>query len=238
MRTKLNVLKAVGCALLIALLMGFTFNRHNSKTINNISINYLSSNDRFIDTNSVNKLLIQNKKHIKNMKVDELDLNLIETRLESHPMVENAEVYLNLNNNLSIDLSQPTPIGRVLGKKQFYIDANGKTMPLSKHFSARVPVVLNLQKEALPDAYKLLKYITKDAFLTQRIVQVKGYPDKQFSLKMRDQNFEVFVGGVKDLDQKFLNFKAFYIKAKRDTLFQRYKTVKLQYGNQVVCEKY
>jgi len=238
MRNKLNILKVVISVLVFVGLVSFTYHRHKQKTINAIQINYLSAKEHFIDTASVNKLLIQNKKHVKNMVIDELDLNLIETQLESHPMVENAEVYLNLNNNLSVDIAQPQPIGRVLGKEQYYIDSKGKKMPLSKHYAARVPVVINLKKEDIPQAHKLLKYINEDPFLSQRIIQVKAYPSEQFSVKMRNLDFEIFVGDTKNLQQKFFNFKAFYVKAEQDTLFNKYKTVKLQYGNQVVCEKY
>jgi len=238
MRNKLDIIKVIVSVLVFVALVSFTYHRHKSKTINAVEINFLSSNENFIDTNAVNKLLIQNKKHVKNMLIDELDLNIIETRLESHPMVENAEVYLNLNNNLSVDISQPVPIGRVIGKEQFYIDINGNEMPLSKHYSARVPLVFNLRKDQIKEAHKLLKFIREDGFLTQRIIQIKAYSGKQFSVKMRDQDFEVFVGNTENLNQKFFNFKAFYVKAEQDTLFNKYKTVKLQYGNQVVCEKY
>ena len=238
MRNKLNILKVVVRISVFVVLVSFTYHRHKNKAVNAIQINYLSSNEHFIDTAAVNKLLIQNKKHVKNMVIDELDLNLIENRLESHPMVENAEVYLNLNNNLSVDISQPQPIGRVIGKEQYYIDIKGKEMPLSKNYSARVPVVFNLKKGLIPEAHKLLKFIKEDPFLNQRIIQIKGYPNKEFSVKMRNLDFEIFVGNTENLNQKFFNFKAFYVKAEKDTLFNKYKTVKLQYGNQVVCEKY
>ncbi len=238
MRNKLNILKVVVSLSVFVVLVSFTYHRHENKNVEAVEINYLSSNEHFIDTVAVNKLLILNKKHVKNMQIDELDLNLIETRLESHPMVENAEVYLNLNNNLSVDISQPTPIGRVIGRNQFYIDSKGNEMPLSKHYTARVPVVFNLKKEVIPEAHKLLKFIKEDGFLNQRVIEVKGYPNKQFSVKMRNHDFEIFVGNTENLHQKFFNFKAFYVKAEKDTLFNKYKTVKLQYGNQVVCEKY
>jgi len=238
MKNRLNIVKVIVSISVFVLLVGFTYHRHKHKTVREVKINYLSSNEHFIDTVAVNKLLIQNKKHVKNMLIDELDLNLIETRLESHPMVENAEVYLNLSNNLSVDIAQPTPIGRVIGRNQLYIDSKGKEMPLSKNYSARVPVVINLNKALIPEAYKLLKFIKADEFLNDRIIQIKGYPDKQFSVKMRTHDFEIFVGNTENLNQKFFNFKAFYVKAEEDSLFNNYKTVKLQYGNQVVCEKY
>lgn len=238
MKNKVDILKISISVCLFLVLVGFTYNRHKQKAIKNIEISFSQNEAIFIDTAVVNKLLIQNQKHVKNVPSEDLDLNLLETRLEIHPMVENAEVYLSLDNNLHVDILQPKPIGRVIGEKQFYIDRNGEEMPLSDHFTARVPIVYSLKKDQISNAYNLLNYIDKDKFLKKMVTQVKCDANNQFSIKMRKHDFEIVLGNTKNLDQKFFNFKAFYVKAERDSLLQKYKTIKLQFGSQVVCEKY
>ena len=54
---------------------------------------------------------------------------------------------------------------------------------------------------------------------------------------MRLLDFEVLVGTLENLDQKIKNLKAFYQKAKKDKLLGIYKSVNLQFDNQVVCTK-
>ena len=111
-------------------------------------------------------------------------------------------------------------------------------MPLSEHYSARVPIVLGLNENDIPSVYKLINHVQGDLFLKQNITQIRAYPEGQFGLSFRNQNFKIFIGKAEQLNQKFMNFKAFYVKAEKDTLLNNYKRIDLQYGNQVVCEKF
>jgi cell division protein FtsQ len=54
---------------------------------------------------------------------------------------------------------------------------------------------------------------------------------------MRLSEFEILVGYLENLDKKIKNLKAFYQKAKKDKVLDVYKTVNLQFDNQVVCTK-
>lgn len=218
-------------------LAGFTHKRHQSKKIKSIMVDYAENEHYFIDEAAVNKLLIQNKIPVKNITLEKLDLNSIEKQVEAHPMVENAEVYVDIQRNLHADIRQRRPLARVLGDEQFYIDSKGVKMPLSEHYSARVPIVTGLNDKEIEPAFKLITHINEDSFLKQNTIQIKSYSDGRFGLRFRNQKFKIFVGKAEKLDQKFMNFKAFYIKARKDSLLHQYKRIDLQYGNQVVCEK-
>jgi cell division protein FtsQ len=50
-------------------------------------------------------------------------------------------------------------------------------------------------------------------------------------------DFEVLVGTLYNLEIKLQNLKAFYQKAKKDKMLDVYKSVNLQFENQVVCTK-
>lgn len=218
-------------------LAGFTHKRHVSKKIESIEISYVQNEQLFLDEITVNKLLIQNKVPVKNINLEKLDLNLIEKQVEAHPMVENAEVYVDIQRNLHADIRQRRPLARVLGSEQFYIDSKGVKMPLSENYSARVPIITGLNDNEISSAFILIKHINEDLFLKQNITQIKNYSNGRFGLRLRNQNFKIFIGKAEKLDQKFMNFKAFYVKAKKDSLLHQYKRIDLQYGNQVVCEK-
>jgi cell division protein FtsQ len=237
MKNKLNLIKVLVMITAFVLLAGFAHMRHQESKIESIEIGYAQNEHIFINEMTVNKLLIQNKIPVKNINVEKLDLNSIEKQVESHPMVENAEVYVDIQGNLHADISQRKPLARVLGDEQYYIDSKGIKMPLSEHYSARVPIVTGLNENDIDSAFKIIKHINEDLFLKQNITQIKSYPNGRFGLRMRNQKFKIFVGKAELLNQKFLNFKAFYIKAKKDSLLHHYKRIDLQYGNQVVCEK-
>jgi cell division protein FtsQ len=237
MKNKLNLIKVLVMIAGFIFLAGFTHKRHESKKIESIKVNYEQNKQIFIDEATVIKLLIQNKIPVKNIHLEKLDLNLIEKQVEAHPMVENAEVYLDIQRNLHADIRQRTPLARVLGNEQFYIDSKGVKMPLSENYSARVPIITGLKEKEIGSAFKLIKHINEDLFLKQNTTQITSYSDDRFGLRLRNHKFKIFVGKAEQLNQKFMNFKAFYIKAKKDSLLHKYKRIDLQYGNQVVCEK-
>jgi len=223
--------------MLILFLAGFTNTRHNSKPVKAINISYRQESQIFVDKQTVNKLLIQNKKHVQYLNLEHLDLNTVESQVETNPMIENAEVFLNIDGTLQAEILQRRPIARVMSNEQYYIDSNGKKMPLSKNHSARVPIVWGIKNKQLSEVFQLLNFIENDLFLKQNITDVRPYPNAQFGLNFRDQNFKIFIGKIENLNQKFMNFKAFYVKAKKEKLLKKYKRIDLQYGNQVVCEK-
>jgi cell division protein FtsQ len=53
-------------------------------------------------------------------------------------------------------------------------------------------------------------------------------------MRTRDCSFEILIGDLNRLDQKIINFKAFYQKAKKDSLLKDYKQVNLKFNQQVV----
>ncbi len=237
MKNKWAYIKISVMLILMIFLVGFTNHRHNSKKVKAININYQQENQLFVDKETVNKLLIQNKKHVENLSLEHLDLKVIENLVEAHPMVENAEVFTDINGVLFTEITQRKPIARVISSEQYYIDSNGKKMPLSQNHTARVPIIWGIKDQQINDVFQLLKFLQQDLFLKQNVTEIRTYPNAQFGLNFRQQNFKIFIGRVDNLNQKFMNFKAFYVKAKKDKLLEKYKRIDLQYGNQVVCEK-
>lgn len=237
MRNKIAYIKVLLMLIGFVALASFTFNRHKTKKIKALDIRFQQEEPLFIDITSVNKLLIQNDESVKDLPVENLNLNLLEKQLEAHPMIENAEVYLDLESRLHADIKQRKPIARVVGTEEYYIDLHGKMMPLSPHHSARVPIILNLDKKDIPSAFNLIAHIRQDLFFNHQTTLIKTYPKGLYGLKLRNHDFDIFIGKAENLEQKFMNFKVFYVKARKDSLLGQYKRVDLQYGNQVVCKK-
>ena len=186
----------------------------------------------------VNKLLIQNQQAVECMPKDILDLNVLEAKISSHPMIENAEVYLTVNGEVTVEVTQRTPLARVISEPSFYIDSQGEMMPLSSEYSARVVVVHgNVDATNIDAVHQLLEHVSHDDFLKLYVTEIIVNEEQQFSLFLRIYDFEVVVGTLEHLTNKMNNLKAFYQKAKKDKMLQTYKTVNLQFNQQVVCTK-
>lgn len=238
MRTKWNLLKLSGLIICITGLYAFSNKRSSQKAINGIHIKFVGKENLYLTEGAVNKLLIQKYGPLTNMPKERVVLNTIESVIETNDMVKNAQVYLTINGELTSKIAQRQPIGRVEGISKFYLDEDGKRMPLSRNHSARVPIITGkITGKSLEDAYVILNYINKDDFLRKNVIGIHVEEEGKYQLKFRVDNFVVNLGDVENLGVKFNNFKAFYAKATKDHTLGEYQLVSLEFNNQVVCTK-
>lgn len=238
MRVSWNYIKIAVLALAIAGLYSFADYRGKNRKIKDVVIKFLGSNDLYLTEDAVNKLLIQNYGSLKNREKEQVALNSIEEIIESNPMVKNAQVYFSVQGELISEIVQRKPIGRIEGVNRFYLDDEGKRMPLSKNHSARVPIITGkITGKSLEDAYLILNYIYKEEFLRKNVIGIHIKDEGDYQLKLRVDEFVVNLGDVANLDEKFKNFMAFYLKATKDKTLENYAAVSLEFDNQVVCTK-
>lgn len=238
MRVRGDYIKLMVLAIAIIGLYGFSDHRSKARTINKIYIKFLGDNALYLTEGAVNKLLMKNYGSLKNRHKEEVALNTIEQLVESNPMVKSAQVYFTVNGDLITEIVQRRPIGRVEGATKFYLDDQGRRMPLSKNHSARVPIITGkITGKSLEDAYVILEYINNDDFLRMNVIGIHIEDEGKYQLKFRMENFVVNLGGVENLNEKFKNFMAFYAKAAKDKTLEKYAVVSLEFDNQVVCTK-
>ncbi|MGB5227097.1 cell division protein FtsQ/DivIB [Eudoraea sp.] len=238
MKINWNYIKIIGLIICITGLYAFSGHRSDSRTVEGITLKFTGEDNLYLTQSMVNKLLIQNYGIIKNMPKEKLDLDTIEKVIEANEMVKSAQVYLTITGELTSNIAQRQPIGRVEGNTKFYLDEEGENMPLSSNHSARVPIITgNITGKSLEDVYVILQYINKDDFLRKNVIGIHIEAEDNYQLKFRLENFVVNLGNEDDLEQKFNNFKAFYTKAAKDKTLENYNIVSLEFDNQVVCTK-
>lgn len=237
MKHKLKYIKLPVLLILVAFLFGFAEKRNNARKVSEVKVQFVTGENLYVTEEAVNKLLIQNDVAAAGIDKEILDLNRVERLLNKHDMIENAEAFLSLDGKLQTKISQRKPIGRIVGNPSFYLDNNGREMPLSPYYSARVPLLSGLDSSNIEKVYPLVAYIQQDKFLAQHITGVTRLPGNKFELEMRTLDFKVYFGKAENIALKFNNFKAFYKKALQDKKLETYKKVNLQFGDQVVCTK-
>ena len=167
-----------------------------------------------------------------------IDLNRLETALNSNPMIKKAEVYMSVNGVLSANIEQRRPIARVHANTSYYVDDQGVYMPLSDNYSARVPLVTgDVKKNDLNTISKIAKVIDEDLFLKQHVIEIHQGQSNSINLKMRTFDFTLELGDLNNLKKKLSNFKAFYKKAQKDNKLDVYSHINLKFDSQVICTK-
>jgi cell division protein FtsQ len=223
---------------LISFLFTFSSFKNGVRAISEVEVNFLGDENLFITEEAVNKLLIQNEQGVSSMTKETLDLNGLETALNSSPMIKTAQVYISVNGEVRADVVQRKPIARVSTNASYYIDDTGAFMPLSSNYTARVPLVTGyIEKNNLKGIFKVADLIIKDQFLKKHIIEIEHKADGTITLKTRIWDFKIEIGEVSSLERKFSNLKAFYQKAKKENTLDRYSRVNLEIDNQVVCTK-
>ena len=238
MRINWKFIKGLFLVGLVLFLYAFSSFKNNSRPVSSINVQFTGEDNVFITSEMVNKLLIQSQKKLYFLPKDAIDLKETEFLLESNDMIKSAQVYLTVNGEVRVIVEQKRPIARVDSDDVFYIDEDGFRMPLSSQHSARVPLAYGIVDEAdLETVYKVALTVYKDSFLKTYVTEIHQNENKEISLKLRLLDFEVLVGTLDNLEIKLQNLKAFYQKAKKDTMLDVYKSVNLQFENQVVCTK-
>ena len=237
MKINWNYIKTFLLLGVVFFLFAFAEKRNSTRVLSEVNLNFTNSENLYLTEEAVNKLLIQNEVRVKSIGKEALDLNRVEALLESHEMVENAEVFLTVDGRLGAEITQRKPLARVLASAPFYLDRQGLKMPLSEYHSARVPLVTGVGEGQLKEVHPLMEFIATDEFLTQHVTGLHRQPNGKYQIYLRQLDFVLMFGEVKDIELKFKNFKAFYQKALKDKKLDAYEKVDLQFGDQVVCTK-
>ena len=224
---------------LVVFLFSFTSMRNNARKLTKSEVVFVNGENLFVKTETVNKLLIENKQDASSIRKDKLDLNKLEKSICKSPMIEKSEVFVTIDGVLKAVVKQKTPIARIFDESgSFYIDYQGSVMPLSDEFTARVPLVSGeIIKANNVELNKLLRFIYDDEFLKKNIIGIAVLSNGGLKMTNRNFNYEIEFGSIINVERKFNNYKAFFQKAVLDSSLYNYKKINLRFTQQVVCTK-
>lgn len=215
----------------------FALQRNEQRKIEEIAFYFDDESSPFVTREAVNKLLIVSDEQVTEKTKGNVALGKMEARVNTHPIIKNAEVYITMRGDLAVAIEQRKPIARLNGSKPFYIDEQGEIMPLSSNFSAHVPLVAGATENEREEVFILVDYLRQDAFLQKHIIGIERLKNGEYRLEGRKLEYDIILGKVTQLEKKFSNYKAFYQKALKDKSLGAYNTITLKYDKQVVCEK-
>lgn len=231
-------IKTVLLLVVLGFVLGFTSKRNAMRKIEDVDITFANEDNLFLTCQMVDNLLIQNGEGVRNQPKSLINLQELEQVVQSHDMIETAEVSMGVVDGLKVSVVQRKPIAREYSKQGvFYIDTNGEKMPLSENYSARVPIVNN--KNGLMSTsgvFPLMEKIYNDDFLKKLIISVKK-DEEGYWLQTRFNHQKVLLGDLNNTSIKFKKLKVFYNYMKNDSLSATFKKIDLQYNDQVVCSK-
>ncbi len=210
----------------------------------------------FVSPKDIHKLLRLNKFEISGYPIKNINDLEIETSIEKHSSIKNAEVYKNYKGKLNILIYQRKPILRILDAMQnsYYIDENGSLMPLSDNYTARVPVVTgdfvrpyekfkdyNLKTNAsdslLYHLFNLSEALKENTYWSALCDQIVVNKKNEIILIPKIGADKVILGQNNNFAKKLEILSEFYHQALPYVGWNKYKTISLKYNKQIVCVK-
>ncbi len=183
-----------------------------------------------------------------NRKVENINLYTFEKHIKNNHFVANAEVYADMKGNVFIDIVQKEPLLRVINNNgvSYYLDINGKKMPLSDNFTARVPVatgyiesIVDEEKDSViqKQLFDLINFIRNDEFLLALCEQIHVNEKGEMEIVPKMSKHHFLIGDAADLNEKFKRMKIFINEVLRSDTVSNYTFVNLKYKNQIICAK-
>lgn len=211
----------------------------------------LPSGDKLISDRDVRQALMTAfGSDLENSELGKLEVERMERVLEADPFVKNADVYIDQNNQLHINIEQREPLVRVLDNNgnNYYLDAEGKKMPPSKNFAARVivatgnlspytPEFREKRKNSLKDLFYITQTLLADEFLKSFIQQIHVNNAGEFILVPLIGDQKIVLGSARKLEDKLNRLKIFYQQGMPYEGWRKYETINLKYSGQVVCKR-
>lgn len=233
--SKKNVFIVVFLGLIWGFIGLFAYYQNSQRQLSEVAIEF-SRTPVFLRDSLVNKLLIQNLKNQKKERILEVDLNMIESVIEQNPYVQKAEIYPLSPWELALRLEERTPIFRVFGQKNYYVDADLIPFPAMSSRSVAVPVVYgNPSPSQLLEANEILRKVNSFPRLKGRLTSISLNEEASFQLEFRDLPFRVMLGKATSVGQKckkILLFEDFQQQVK-DSI--QYEQIHLDYAHQIVA---
>lgn len=216
-----------------------------------VEVKELSGGDKLISERDVRQVLLSAfGSDLENSELGSLDVDRMERVLENDPFVKNADVYIDQNNQVHIDIDQREPLVRVLDNhgNNYYLDAAGKKMPPSKNYAARVivatgnvspytPEFRQKRKSNLKDLFNLTQALLADEFLASFIQQIHVNNAGDFILVPLIGDQKIILGPARKLEDKLDRLKIFYKEGMPYEGWRKYETINLKYSGQVVCRQ-
>lgn len=246
-------------------LMSFAAKRNHELICKGVVVNIEDENVKgFIDRSDIMEIVRSKGKKIIGNKVADINTFMLEKIIDANPHVLKAEVYSTIDGWVHIDVQQRTPIVRIINSKgeNFYIDNQGKFMPLSEKYSDPVMVAsgqiaeglvqqklgLDVNGLPLPDdslgklpmlsqVFLLAEHLKRDSSWDAMFEQIYVDENGEIELIPRLGNNYILLGNIANLDEKLNLLLNLYRQGFPATGWDQYESINLKFKGQVVCKK-
>ena len=183
------------------------------------------------------------------MPIGAVNLNELEKSLQSIKWINHAELFLDNQQSWQIKIEQRSPIARVFTASgaSFYIDKEGRRLPLKQLTVLRLPVFTGFpsdqEKMSSPDSLLLedvlhfTKAIQKDSFFMAQIAQINIESNGDFEMVPSLGDHIVLMGAAENVEDKLNRLYSFYKQVWVNSGINAYQVLDCRFDHQIVALK-
>ncbi len=237
MKNKYRILKIIITVIILGFLLSFSLRKFSRQKITDDRISVKMNSGKtpvyFVDEKDIREIV---KKENPSGKVGDLNIPALEKKINNLPAVDSANVYLNLNGKLNLDIKQRVPVFRLNKEgRDFYVDEKGTEFPISKTYSHPCMLVTgDVQKDEYRQLAELVEKIDKDDFSKKYFIGISKDYKGNYNLLTSEGNYKVEIGDLDNIEFKVKGFKAFVEKYLVYQDPQKYNKISVKYQNQIV----
>ncbi len=209
----------------------------------------------------IRSLITENGIKVKGQPLAAIDLEKIQQVIAASPFVKSTNLTVDVNGKVKANVVQRRPIVRVVDfvGNQFYLDSEGKRVPISHEFTARVPIAngkiktfqniitkpgiadkkepYQLLPEDLQNIFVVANQLERDEFSKALVEQVYLNSNGEVELIPKIGEQTILLGDTTSLREKLEKLKIFYTQENRNEAWATYRFVNLKYRDQIICKK-
>lgn len=199
-----------------------------------------STNKDYVNTRFIKDLLEQAKTPIKGVALKNIDIKNIENHLKKSPYIDSVICYYTPDNLMCIRISTRMPVIHVMPENgdSYYMDINGNTMPTNVFLLDVCLATGNISKKyAKEKLLDLATFINNQAPWDKEIQQIHVRNEKHIELITLTGDHTIILGEPIDIADKMERLSVFYKEGLDKAGWNKYRTINLNYADQVVCTK-
>lgn len=188
---------------------------------------------------------------VMSQRITRIDLGMIEDLLLADTRIYAAQVFVDAQQRLKIEVIQRRPVMRVMNQQgdQYYVDQGGHYIQKVPSRASRVVVItgyiesfgagLEIKKfPKLNRAYEITLEIGKDKVIKALIENIHFEKNGRIILTPKIGNEKIIIDHVDELTEKLADLKDFYRQLARTNDWDKYDEIDISYKNQVVVRNY
>lgn len=206
----------------------------------------LEKGNNLILPEDIVKAVVKKFGPLENFPIDLVDMRSIEQFLATSPYVKEAYVFLGVNGKLNLSIRQRMPVMRIVdnGGKHWYIDADTVRMPVSRNFTARVPLVngnfpstADVKTWPIETLFDITMILQEDEFMGSLIDQIYVETKSKVWLVPRLGPSKILITCESDLENQADRIKTFYKEALPSIGWDTYEYIDTRFAGQIVGKK-